>query len=231
MNLSLVIPVYNEREILPELVRRCTEAVAHLDGPCEVLLIDDHSTDGSDTWLATVEAPIHHIRLPENRGQWGATRHGLSLARGSLVAVMDGDLQDPPEHLPRLVRQLAHHPAASVAFAVRTGQVDPLWMRVGRRGYRALQHVLNDGNVVPSGAGSYCVMQAEVARQAAAVDLSDANLAAVLTALRVPVTTIHVERAPRAHGTSRVGLRGLTREAIGSLWLLATLGRRSSAGG
>jgi glycosyltransferase involved in cell wall biosynthesis len=223
--LSVVIPIYNEEAILPELVRRCRLAIDGIDA--EVLLVDDHSTDGSNEFLAALPAPFRHLRLPANRGQWGATREGLSQANGRVVAVLDGDLQDPPEALRHLMNLLLRDCDTDVVFAARKGRVDPLWLRGGRQGYRLLQYAVNAGNVVPSGVGSYCVMRPEVARRAASVDLPDANLAAVLTALRVSANTYQVERSPRAAGESRVGPVGLVREALGSLWLLSPLGRRS----
>lgn len=224
--LSLVVPLYNEAAVLDELEARCRAAVAPLGDSVEILLVDDHSTDGSDARLAAMAPPVRHLRLPRNLGQWGGTTEGLRRARGETVVVMDGDLQDPPELVPRLQAALLAAPDADVAFATRERRDDPLWFRAGRRGYRALQFAVAAGHTVPPRTGSFCAMRAPVARRAAAVSLPDANLAAVLTALRVRHVTVPCERSARADGSSRVGLAGLSREALGSLLLLSPLGRR-----
>lgn len=224
--LSLVVPIFNEGATIDQLAERCLAACATIPGAVEILLVDDHSTDGSDKRLAMLPHPIHHLRLPENRGQWGATRYGLTHAQGQFVAVMDGDLQDPPELLPTLFQALTDNTQQDVIFATKSRRIDPLWFRVGRRGYQTLQGWVNAGNQVPSGAGSYCVMRAAVAQRAAAVDIPHANLAAVLTALRVPRGTVPFARSARVDGASRVGPIGLTKEALGSLWLMSPLGRR-----
>jgi len=226
VRLSVVVPLYNEAAVLPELEARCRAAAGSIEGGVELLFVDDHGTDGSADQLAAMPPPVRHIRLPENRGQWGATCEGLRQARGELVAVMDGDLQDPPELLPQLVDVLHQNNHLDVVFATKSSRRDPLWFRLGRQGYRTAQFVVNAGNVVPSGAGAYCVMRRPLARRAAEVRLDNVNLAAVLTAMRPRATTVPFARAARADGDSRVGPLGLAKEALGSLLVLSPLGRR-----
>jgi polyisoprenyl-phosphate glycosyltransferase len=103
--LSIVVPVYNERETVDELCRRLTGVLAPL-GPYEVVLVDDGSTDG--TWdalraLAAADERLRLLRLSRNFGHQIALTAGLDTARGNAVVLIDGDLQDPPEVIPELV--------------------------------------------------------------------------------------------------------------------------------
>ncbi|MBI4774401.1 MAG: glycosyltransferase family 2 protein [Deltaproteobacteria bacterium] len=103
--LSVVIPVYNEEENVPELGRQVTDALKSLDVRYEILFVDDGSNDG--TWKAICDASSRHdgiegIRLSRNFGHQHALLAGLSHARGEAVISMDGDLQHPPRIIPAL---------------------------------------------------------------------------------------------------------------------------------
>jgi dolichol-phosphate mannosyltransferase len=97
---SFVIPVLNERESLPELHRRLAAVMDRLDGPAEVVFVDDGSTDGTFAVieeLHAADARVKAVRLSRNFGHQIALTAGLDHALGSAVIIMDGDLQDPPE--------------------------------------------------------------------------------------------------------------------------------------
>jgi polyisoprenyl-phosphate glycosyltransferase len=97
---SFVIPVHNEHESLPELRTRVDSVMSRLDGPSEVLLVDDGSTDASwnvMTVFGELDQRYKAIRLSRNFGHQVAITAGMDLAGGDAVVVMDADLQDPPE--------------------------------------------------------------------------------------------------------------------------------------
>lgn len=99
--LSVVIPVYNEERTIREITAR----VAALPVPKEIIIIDDHSTDGTrDVLLALAEVPgVRVVLKPKNEGKGAAVRTGFSLAAGSVVVVQDADLEyDPRDILPLL---------------------------------------------------------------------------------------------------------------------------------
>ena len=104
---SVVIPVYNEQESLPELIKRTTAACETLGKDYEILLVDDGSTDNSADMLRdAAEAPGSHIVaviLNRNYGQHNAIMAGFSHVTGDLIVTLDADLQNPPEEIPRLV--------------------------------------------------------------------------------------------------------------------------------
>src|SRR6516225_7294112 len=97
---SIVIPIYNEEESFPALVRRLREVLDQLDGPAEVVLVDDGSRDRSYELMAAVnrEDPrFKALQLSRNFGHQIAITAGMDAAAGQAVIVMDADLQDPPE--------------------------------------------------------------------------------------------------------------------------------------
>lgn len=210
-----------------ELLRRLEVAAFETGCRFELVLVDDASTDGTARLLADASASNPSLRvvtLPVNAGQFRATRAGLAAARGAMVAVLDGDLQDPPEMLPALVEKLKAHPEIEVVFAVKSRRDDPPWMKAGQAVFHGLQNRLAR-TPFPPGAGSYCLMRREIAQRVGGLAVNEANLAAVLTAMEVRGASVTYEKQSRQHGTSRVGPVRLAREAIESLALTGALER------
>ena len=118
---SFVIPVYNERDVLPELARRLSTVLEALDGAGEVVLVDDGSRDGSPELLRELnerDARFKVVRLSRNFGHQVAISAGLDHAEGDAVVIMDADLQDPPEVAIELARKWRE--GNDVVYAVRT---------------------------------------------------------------------------------------------------------------
>jgi len=107
--LSIVIPVYNEEENIPELSSRLTKVCTSLKAPYEVLFVNDGSSDGT---LAAIKGAkekdpnISAIDLAKNSGKAQAYTAGFSEARGEIVITMDGDLQDAPEEIPNFLKKI-----------------------------------------------------------------------------------------------------------------------------
>ncbi len=108
--LSVVVPVFNEAPNLETLAERVTEVTRELPGKTEVLLVDDGSTDGSPDILRRVCARYPEARallFRRNFGQSAAMTAGFQHARGDIVVSMDGDLQNDPRDIPRMLAKLA----------------------------------------------------------------------------------------------------------------------------
>jgi len=123
VELSIVVTLFDERETLDELHERLASTMRTLGRPWEVLYVDDGSTDGTFAALERLHAHDPHIRavrLKRNSGQHPAMHAGLARASGSIVVTMDGDLQNPPEDIPRLVEGIdAGYDVASGRRALR----------------------------------------------------------------------------------------------------------------
>src|SRR5688572_28054659 len=121
---TVVVPVHNNAATLAELAQRIRATLA--GRPLELLYVDDASTDASPEILRTLDAVV--ITHARNRGQNAAVLSGLAAARHPLTCVLDADLQDPPEELPRLLRALG---PTNVVFSSRT-EPHPATSRVFR---------------------------------------------------------------------------------------------------
>lgn len=121
--ISVVVPVCNEEANLPELHARLTAALAGHEFEC--ILVDDGSTDATAALIrdfAREDPRFKLVSLSRNFGHQAAIFAGLTFARGACVAVMDGDLQDPPELVPEMLR--AWSKGAEVVYGVRAARKD-----------------------------------------------------------------------------------------------------------
>jgi glycosyltransferase involved in cell wall biosynthesis len=109
LDLSVVVPVYNEEESLPHLVEQLHGALAPTGLAYELVLIDDGSGDRSFTILkemAKHDASLHVVRFRKNFGQTAAMQAGLDVSRGAKVVTIDADLQNDPADIPRMLQKL-----------------------------------------------------------------------------------------------------------------------------
>ena len=109
LDLTIIVPLFNEAESLPELVRWINRTLDGRGWEYEIIMVDDGSTDGS--WnvvreLAEADGRIHGIRFRRNYGKSAALYHGFKAAGGNVVVTMDADLQDSPEELPEMYRMV-----------------------------------------------------------------------------------------------------------------------------
>ncbi len=122
--LSVVVPVFNEEDGLAELHRRVVQTLAGLDGPAEIVYVDDGSSDRSveliDRWRREPGPEVTLVKLSRNFGMEVAMSAGIDHARGRNVALMHADLQDPPELLPEMLNAVLA--GADVAYARRIGR-------------------------------------------------------------------------------------------------------------
>jgi undecaprenyl-phosphate 4-deoxy-4-formamido-L-arabinose transferase len=134
-SVSVVIPLYNEAGSLRELYRRAVEALDGAGYDYELIFVDDGSTDATFAELERAHAAddrVRAVRFKRNFGQHSAMHAGLVRARGDILVTMDGDLQNSPEDLPRLVA--AVETGADVASGTRNARRDswgrtvPSWM-------------------------------------------------------------------------------------------------------
>ncbi len=152
--LSVIVPVYNERDTVAEIVRRVLAADVGLD--LEVVLVDDGSDDGTRVLYPEIvaEHPTADIQvheLPANRGKGAAVRAGLARSRGDILLVQDADLEYDPRDYPRLLAPILDG-RADVVFGSRfvgseEHRVLFFWHRVGNRLLTTLSNVLTDLNL------------------------------------------------------------------------------------
>lgn len=225
MRLLLVAPVYNEEHVVDAFLERVRGATTQLD-LAGVVLVDDGSTDGTCATVAAFQRRtgaalrLRLVRLSRNFGHQNAVLAGLAAAYAwarreevPLVALMDADLQDRPEHLLDLVRAVD---GADVAYAVRAARGEGLLFRVLAHTFHAAMAHLSRFPV-PQDAGTFCVMRTHVAQ----VLLENADQSPYFPGIRAWVgfrqVGLPLDRDARFAGRSRVGAFGLVKLALGAL--------------
>ena len=156
MSLSVVVPLFNEAQTLPELVRRLGAVLDGVDGDNEVILVDDGSADSTyELASAAVESDerFRVLRLSRNFGHQIAISAGLDAAGGEAVVIMDGDLQDPPEVIPDLVERWKE--GFEIVHAVRISREGEPRLRKARAAlfYRLLRRLTETD--IPADVGDF----------------------------------------------------------------------------
>jgi glycosyltransferase involved in cell wall biosynthesis len=161
--LSLVIPIFNEEKLIDELVKRTISSIESFTSGYEVIFVDDGSTDQSLDKILSWQKKIKNIKvlsLSKNFGHQAAYTAGLEHAKGEFVAMMDGDLQDPPELLSEMYSKINDE-----GYDLVSGK------RIGRKGnnsrdlYSILFHLLfrHIGEIKDmENTGNYSMMKREV---------------------------------------------------------------------
>lgn len=124
--ISVVVPVFNEEGLIPTLLERCLRVLGELTPDFELICVDDGSRDRTLAYLLAARAQEPRLKvlaLSRNFGHQAAYTAGLFAARGQYVAMMDGDLQDPPEVLPHLLAPLLAD-EADITYGQRTDRAE-----------------------------------------------------------------------------------------------------------
>ncbi len=203
--------MFNEAAVLPAFLERARRALDGLGADAELLVVDDGSTDGGGAVVAAAAAADPRVRLltlSRNFGHEAAMIAGIDHARGAAVACMDGDLQHPPEELPRLLA--AHRAGADVVMMIRT---DSEALSPGRRLLSRLFYWLL-GVLAPAGLEPNASDFFLVSRRVAAVLRADYRervrfLRGYVQVVGFRKVSLPYRAARRAHGRSRYSLAAL----------------------
>lgn len=163
ITISVVAPVYNEVDILPELQRRMAEVMGSLELEWELILVDDGSDDGSADAimeLAERDPNVRGLLFARNFGHQLAVTAGLDYSRGQAVVIIDADLQDPPEVIPDLVEKWRE--GYEVVYAVREEREGESWFKKGTASlfYRII-HAITDVEI-PLDTGDFRLIDRKV---------------------------------------------------------------------
>ncbi len=156
---SVLVPIYNEENNLPELYRRLIPVLSSLKEAYEIIFVDDGSLDESANvleGLAKTDKGVKIITLSRNFGQQAAVTAGLENALGEIVITLDADLQDPPELLPQFIKKLQK--GYDVVYGVSKGRHDPPLRKFFFNLYYQIMKKLSS-YPIPQNAGIFAVMR------------------------------------------------------------------------
>lgn len=230
MRLSVAIPIYNEAQLVPELLRRVGAVLDALDGgPHELVIVDDGSMDGSREALvsATAAEPrLVVVTLSRNFGHQAALTAALDHVTGDAVVLMDGDLQDPPEAIPLLLQ--THLEGYDVVYARRVKRKEGWLLRTAYASfYRILARLSNVD--LPVDSGDFGLMSRRVVEQLRRAPERHRYLRGLRAWAGYAQIGVTIERAARAGGESKYSLRKLLTLAFDGFFSFSVAPLRAAA--
>jgi dolichol-phosphate mannosyltransferase len=215
--LSVIVPIYNEEETLPELERRLLAALTALGETFEVILVNDGSRDDSLALLAAMAGRDRRVRVIDfsrNFGHQAAFYAGIRRAGGRAVVLMDGDLQDPPEAIADLVAKWRE--GYEVVYAIREKRKEGMLKRAAySMFYRLLRSIAYVE--IPLDAGDFALMDERVVRLLRGMRERNKFLRGLRSWVGFRQTGLVCERGERFAGRPKYSLRRLFRLAFDGL--------------
>lgn len=217
VHLSVVIPVYRSQESLRELYSRLNASLTQISADYEIILVNDASPDGS--WsiiqeLARQDGRVRGINLSRNFGQHYAITAGLDFVRGEWIVVMDCDLQDMPEEIPKLYGKAQE--GYDIVVGLRTDRKDSFLKKLGSKLFNHIFKFFTDSNI-DNRIGNFGIYARKVIQSITMLKEQNRNFG--LFALWVGFRRIEIDitHAPRTHGKSSYTFMRLVSLAMDSI--------------
>ncbi|MEH2238919.1 glycosyltransferase family 2 protein [Nostoc sp.] len=198
---SLIVPIYNEEEIIPELYRRLSAVMNRMDGPVELILINDGSRDRSLQLIRDLhqkDPRICYLSFARNFGHQIAVTAGLNFVRGQVIVILDADLQDPPELIPDMVEKWRQ--GYQVVYAQRTLRRKEGWFKrfTAYFFYRILKKLADVE--IPTDTGDFCLMDRQIVDILNSMPERTRYIRGLRSWVGFQQTAIRFERNPRFAG-------------------------------
>lgn len=216
-DLSVIIPVFNEEENIKPLTERLAQGLADWQGSAEFLFVDDGSTDGTLEKLRQAQERDSRIRIArfrQNRGQTAAMAAGFQLAKGEAVVTLDGDMQNDPEDIPRLVGMLQDW---DVVCGIRVDRHDGWWKLFSSRIANGFSNWVTGDPIVDTG----CTLKAYRRRCLEGLELYSGMhrfLPTLLMMRGYRLAQVPVRHHPRVAGKTKYGTLDRLTKGLGDLW-------------
>lgn len=216
--ISVVVPLYNEEENVPILQRELTSALAGFD--YEILFVDDGSTDGTVASVV-LDPRIRLLQFERNAGQSAAMFAGLQAARGRVAVLLDGDLQNDPADIPRLIAEIER--GADLVCSYRARRKDTLVKRITSRVANFVRSRFTRDGVRDTGC-TLKAMKRECIHALVPFKGMHRFIPALVKGAGFRLVEIPVNHRPRKFGESKYGLGNrairATVDMFGVRWLL-----------
>lgn len=217
--ISVVVPLYNEEENVPILQSELSSALRGIEH--EIIFVDDGSTDATAVRIARTPE-VHVVQFERNAGQSAAMFAGLQTARGDIAVLIDGDLQNDPADIPRLVAEIEH--GADLVCGYRAKRKDTLVKRITSRVANFVRSRFTKDYVRDTGC-TLKAMRRECISTLVPFKGMHRFIPALIRGAGYKLIEIPVNHRPRKFGQSKYGLgnRALraTIDMFGVRWLLS----------
>jgi polyisoprenyl-phosphate glycosyltransferase len=229
VRISVAIPLHDEELVFPELIRRVGTVLDGMPGgPHEIVLVDDGSEDRTFELMRDATARdsrVVGVRLSRNFGHQAALTAALETVSGEVVVVMDGDLQDRPEEIPRFLAE--YEQGYDVVYAQRTERKESLALRAA---YFTFYRVLNRLSEleVPVDSGDFALLSRRVVDELNLLPERHRYLRGLRTWVGFRQTGIPVERDRRASGEPSYTTAGLLRLAFDGIFAFSVTPLRAA---
>ena len=218
--ISVIVPFYNERQVLPLCLDRLEKVLQAQGERFEVVFVDDGSDDGGDQYLIAERRTrpwLQLVRLSRNFGKEAALTAGLDYAVGRAVVLLDADLQDPPECIPEMLARWRE--GADVVLMQRRDRAGESWSKRASAYlyYRLLRRLARVP--IPTDSGDFRLMSRRAVEAVRRLDERNRYMKGLFAWVGLPTVVCEYHRAPRPAGNSKWSyprLLGLALEGITS---------------
>lgn len=216
--LSVIAPIYNEKESLPEFYRRVSAVLESVDPAWEMILVDDGSSDGSTNQimeLAQQDARVVPVIFARNFGHQIAVTAGMDYARGEAVVVIDADLQDPPELILDMMTKWRE--GYEVVYAVREERVGESWFKLATASlfYRLIYRITDVD--IPMDTGDFRLLDRQVVDVMGSMRERHRFLRGMSAWIGFRQVGVPYKRAARFAGETKYPLKKMLRLALNAI--------------
>ena len=223
LDYSVVIPIFNEEEIIPELWRRLSDILDRLDSSSEVIFINDGSVDNSLELLKEINHKNQEVKIisfSRNFGHQCALSAGIDHTNGKAVILMDGDLQDSPEAIISFLQLWQQ--GYDVVYAIRKNRKEKWLKRLAFKSFYYIQKKLS-GIVTPMDAGIFSLMDRKVILTLRQMPERNKYLSGLRAYAGFKQIGVYIERGPRYRGQPKVSVSKLFKLAFDGIFSFSTI--------
>ena len=209
IDISIVIPVFNEISLIDELYSRLKLVCEGLGRNYEIIIVDDGSSDGSHeklTQLKNKDTTLRIVKFTRNFGQQAAVLAGFRLSRGKIIVQLDSDLQNPPEEIPKLLEAMAEN--IDLVTTVQRKRRDGTIRVLGSRCLLKIGQMLF-GNQVKLNLCSFRVLRRSVVEKIESCKDRSRYMAVLMSWMGLPTVEIEVEHHERKKGNTKYSFLNL----------------------
>lgn len=218
MEYSIILPIYNEEQNLPHLYKRVSQVMEKLGGDFELIFINDGSTDKTSLLLKQFHEKnkkVKVINFSRNFGHQTAVTAGLHHISGDYIAVLDGDLQDPPEVLPDFFGKAKK--GFDVVYAIRKKRKENIFLKICYSLFYKILHRVADIDI-PLDSGDFCVMSKRVVQAINSLPERNRFVRGLRSWTGYKQTGLFYERDKRFAGESKYNLQKMFKLAFDGIF-------------